>query len=358
MTGTYTLSPKYMKHYTLIICIIVSILASCSGNRATEAEGGDTISMRHARLVRAIKKGDTLRMEIINPWDTTTLLRSILVRVPLERAAIYSATHAALLQELGASKHIGGIFDTPYLSNTYLRKALHNGDIKDLGNSNAVDLERLMELTPDVLMPSPYENQGGYGRLEQMGVPIIECADYMEHSPLARAEWMRIYGILFGVEERADSLFKAIEDRYNHLKTLASLSSHRPRLLTERPLSGTWYVPCGGSTTGILYADAGADYIFADIPGSGAAALSIERVLDRATDADIWLIKNFGPLDRRMLAQDCPATAHIKARLMVCDTQKVPFFEETPFHPELLLENLIYVFHPELNRKPCRTYFE
>lgn len=358
MTGTYIHSTKCMTHSTLILCIIVSLLASCSGNRITETEGGDTIALRHARLVRAIKKGDTLRMEIINPWDTTTLLRSITVRVPLERAAIYSATHAALLQELGASERIGGIFDTPYLSNRALRKALENGDIKDLGNSNAVDMERLMELTPGVLMPSPYENQGGYGRLEQMGVPIIECADYMEYSPLARAEWMRIYGILFGVEERADSLFQAIEEKYNHLKTLASHSSHRPRLLTERPLSGTWHVPCGRSTTGILYADAGADYIFDDIPGSGAAALSIERVLDRATDADVWLIKNFGPIDRRLLAQDCPATAHIKARLMVCDTQKVPFFEETPFHPDLLLENLIYVFHPELGRQPCRTYFE
>lgn len=220
-----------------------------------------------------------------------------------------------------------------------------------------MNIEQVIDLQPDLLMPSPYESQGGYGRLEQMGIPIMECADYMEVSPLARAEWIRVYGMLFGVEQLADSLFKKIEQRYYELKTLASTCKERPRLLTERPLSGTWHVPNGESTTGILYRDAGADYLFADIPGSGASALSIEMVLDRAMHADLWLIKSFGPLTKEQIIDDTPACKHIPARLLVCNTEEVPFFEETPFHPEYLLENLISVLHPELGVKAKHEYF-
>jgi iron complex transport system substrate-binding protein len=148
-----------------------------------------------------------------------------------------------------------------------------------------------------------------------------------------------------------------IEQRYNELKTLASTCKERPRLLTERPLSGTWHVPNGESTTGILYRDAGADYLFADILGSGASAMSIEMVLDRAMHADLWLIKSFGTLTKEQVIDDTPACKHIPARMLVCNTEDVPFFEETPFHPEYLLENLISVLHPELGLKAEHEYF-
>lgn len=348
----------YLMKQFLLILLLCSFILSC-GNGKTEGKvDGDTVVFRHAHFVTVVKQGERVRIDIRNPWDTMSTLRSISVKVPVTRAAVYTATHAALLAELGLTDHIGGVFDTQYIMHGGVKEAIELGKIRDLGSSNAVSIEQIMDLQPDLLMPSPYESQGGYGRLEQMGIPIMECADYMEVSPLARAEWIRVYGILFGVEERADSLFNAIEKRYVELRTLAQKAVHRPRLLTERPLSGAWHVPCGGSTTGILYRDAGADYIFSDIPGSGANAMSIEMVLDKAMGADVWLIKSFGHLGREQIVQDCPPTKHIPARLLVCNTQEVAFFEETPFHPEYLLENLIGIFHPELGISAQRQYFK
>lgn len=344
--------------YLWTIILACMFLASCTDGRTGEALEGDTLSLRHARYVCAVRQGDIVSIDIRNPWDTSATLRSIRVKVPVERAAVYTATHAALLAELGQAHRIGGMFDTQYLKHPQLKRAIAEGRIRDLGTSNAVNIEQVMDLQPDLLMPSPYESQGGYGRLEQMGIPIMECADYMEVSPLARAEWIRVYGILFGVEQRADSLFKEIEQRYNKLKTLASTCKERPRLLTERPLSGTWHVPNGESTSGILYRDAGADYLFADIPGSGASAMSIEIVLDRAMHADLWLIKSFGTLTKEQIIDDTPACKHIPARLLVCNTEEVPFFEETPFHPEYLLANLISVLHPELEVETRHEYFK
>lgn len=346
--------------YSIIIQILCFILLLCSCGNSTDSikQEGDTIVMRHAHYVQAVKHGNYVSLDIRNPWDTSLLLRSISVKVPVKRAAVYTATHATLLAELGQLDRIGGMFDTQYIQHKGIRDAIAKGNIRDLGNSNAVNIEQIMDLQPDLLMPSPYESQSGYGRLEQMRIPIMECADYMEVSPLARAEWIRIYGLLFGVEQLADSLFNSIEHRYNELKELASQAQHKPKLLTERPLSGTWHVPCGESTTGTLYRDAGADYLFANTPGSGANALSIEMVLDKAIDADFWLIKSFGPLTKEQLEQDCPALKHINAKLMVCNTGQVPFFEETPFHPEYLLENLINMLHPELGIMTMHNYFE
>lgn len=347
-----------MMRHIFFFALLCTLILSCKDGKTGGSVAGDTIVFRHARFVSVVKRGEKVKIDIRNPWNPASTLRSICVQAPIKRAAIYTATHAALLAELGLTDHIGGLFDTKYIMHKGIRQAIKEGKVRDLGTSNAVNLEQIMDLQPDLLMPSPYENQGGYGRLEQMGIPILECADYMEVSPLARAEWIRVYGILFGVEKKADSLFNAIEHKYNTLKTLAQNTKNRPRLLTERPLSGTWHVPCGESTTGILYRDAGADYIFSDLPGSGASAMSIEMVLDKAISADLWLIKSFGPMNREQIIQDCPPTKHIPARLMVCNTMEIPFFEETPFHPEYLLENLIGILHPELGITPQRSYFK
>ncbi|MBO5965207.1 MAG: ABC transporter substrate-binding protein [Bacteroidaceae bacterium] len=345
-------------YHFLFVWTLLTCLVACNVKPGHTTSEGEAVSFKYAKLVRAERLDGKVRIEIRNPWDTTTILRSICVKTPIENAAVYSATHAALLQELGVAEHIGGIFDVNYLSNKDLHERLSSGDIRNLGNSNAVNIEQVMDLRPDLLMPSPYESQGGYGRLEQMNIPIMECADYMEISPLARAEWIRVYGMLFGVEQRADSLFEEVEKKYHELKSLASKQSNKVRLLTERPYGGAWHVPCGESTTGLLYQDAGAEYVFAHLPGSGAQAVSIEKVLEQGMTANLWLIKSYGPLSRTQLEQDCPAAKLIPARLAVCDTKNIPYFEETPFHPEYLLENLIALLHPELGIVPKKVYFE
>ena len=348
-----------MKLYHILFAwTMLTCLLACNVKPNDTTNEGESISFKYAKLVRLERLEGKVKVEIKNPWDTTAILRSICVKTPIENAAVYSATHAALLQELGVAEQIGGIFDVNYLSNKDLKDKISTGNIRDLGNSNAVNIEQIMDLRPDLLMPSPYESQGGYGRLEQMNIPIMECADYMEISPLARAEWIRVYGMLFGVEERADSLFSEIEKKYLELKELASKQERKLRILTERPYSGAWHVPCGESTTGLLYKDAGAEYVFSHLSGSGAQAVSIEKVLEQGITADLWLIKSYGPLSRAQLEQDCPAAKLIPARLAVCDTKNIPYFEETPFHPEYLLENLIALLHPELGIVPEKTYFE
>ena len=229
-----------------------------------------------------------------------------------------------------------------------------NGEIVDCGNGMNPDIEKIIDLRPDAIMLSPFENSGGYGRVGSLGVPVIECADYMETSPLGRAEWLRFYGLLVGQEQRGDSLFAQIEKEYLTVKNLAAQATSRPTVLSDLKYGSAWYIAGGQSTTGRLYADAGADYVFAELPNSGSVPMAFEVVFDKGEHADFWLIKYNQPQDKtyKELQKDYSLYTRFKAfrerRIYGCNTYRIPFYEESPFHPEILLKDMVKIFHPEL----------
>ena len=275
----------------------------------------------------------------------------IVLRTPLQRAVLHSSVHAALLCDLQAQAAIAGLTDTAYIVSPRL-KALFSQGTSDAGSSIQPDLEKLHQLQADAVLVSPFEN-AGHGVLDRAGVPLIECADYMETSPLGRAEWMRFYGRLFGKAQQADSLFAAIETQYNRLKAqIAQTESRRPTVFCDLRTGGVWYQPGGQSTMGQWIADAGGIYVWANNPKSGGIPLDLESVYAKAHEADIWLIK-YGdptPLTYRQLSLDSPTyprfSAWKKRQIYSCNTLQIPFYEEVPFHPERLLLNLAAIFHP------------
>ena len=233
----------------------------------------------------------------------------------------------------------------------------------------APDIERIIALHPQALLISPFENSGGYGKLDKLRIPVVETADYMEASPLGRAEWMKFYGMLFGeevadekepatvhlqsYEARADSLFSAIEKEYLSLKAQAAELPKGLSILTERKTGGVWYVPGGQSTVGVLLKDANARYIFADDTHSGSLAMSPEQILAKGKEVDVWTFKYFGgePLARPQLLQEYEGYKALKAfgtgDIYECNTGTQPYFELTSFHPELLLREFILLAHGE-----------
>ena len=371
------------KNLRIIWFLLLSFLLFCCGKNKTEhlSEVGDTLLLRHAKNLTIVTFPERIDVTMRNPWDTTAILAKYslvtkqhqtteknlpsyksrerkIIFTPLERAAVFSSVHCALLHELGADTAVGGICDIEFLNLANYREAVKDGRITNLGNSMQPNLERLLNLNPDALLPSPFENSGGLGRAEKLGFPIIWCADYMENTPLGRAEWIRFYGRLFGKAEIADSIFFVVESRYKELCSLTKNIQTKPKLLPEMPWSGQWTLPSSGSYSAKLYQDAGAKYIFADLTGNGSIPLSTEKVLDRGMKADIWLIKHHGTLNRHQINTDTPLLSSIKAPIWWCNTAEMPIFEETPFHPELLLESLIAIIHPNLGIKAQREYFK
>ena len=445
------------KIYIFGSLLALLVLTACQGGKTTagEAEEGDTLKMKYAKLLTIVKHGEKgtasldedaesaeyqyAEVNVANPWKAGTLLhRYILipkgkegdetvtrlalqrtsgmgcttdtVRTPVERSAVFIAPHCQLMYELGCQQAIRGVCDLNYINISDVRKraasagkassgnASAGNSIVDCGSSMAPDIERIIALKPEAILVSPFENSGGYGKLDKLHIPIIEAADYMESSPLGRAEWMKFYGMLFGKDKnisttavgkaseaaagkaseaavgkasgaaagkaseatlpascelRADSLFAQIEKEYLNLKAEAGKLPKGLSILTERKTGNVWYVPGGQSTIGILLKDANARYIFSDDKHSGSLPMSPEQILAKGKQVDVWAFKYFGgaPLSQVQLLQEYDGykalAAFNRGNIYQVDTSTVPYFELTSFHPELLLREFIILAHGE-----------
>lgn len=360
----------------------LSLLFSCkSGNARFSGETeGDTIPVNHAVNLRMIDYGNFTEVAIRNPWDTTRTLHTYLlvpadsaiphnlpegtvIRTPLRSSVIYSSVHNSLVDELGAGNAITGICDVQYIHRPALTRRIADGDIADCGNSMSPNIERIIDINPGAILLSPFENSNGYGKLAQIGVPIVECADYMETSPLGRAEWMKFYGRLFGKASVADSVFKSTESDYLKVKELASKVTGRPKVLMDRIFGAVWNVPGAYSTIGRFIEDAGGENIFNEYKISGSTPLAPEQVLYKASDADLWLIRYSQNSDVTMhqLGDDNAIYRKFKPfnerKVFGSNTMKSNFYEETPFHPQWLLSDFIAIFHPELSGDTTTRYF-
>ena len=372
---------KLIFPYSLCLTAVLLLLASCKGGgTVTVVKGGSDIEMKYASLL-TMQQGDGFVLaQIKNPWDTTTILhRYVLVpkdqdlpehlpqgeviRTPLSHALFYTSIHVSLIDELGAYDAISGVCDQQYMYLDRVHKDVESGKIVDCGMSQTPDIERIMDLAPDAILLSPFESSGTYGKLGSIGIPIIECADYMETGALGCAEWMRFYGLLVGKADVADSLFATIESDYQCLKDMVKDVNRRPTVVCEKKFGSSWYVAGANSTIGQLVADAGGDYIFSDEPAAGSVPYDPEVVFDRAQNADIWMLKYRQelPFTYSQLAQEWSTYTEMKAfknrNVYGCNLYKVPYYEETPFHPNVLLREYIKVFHPDvLKDEPC-LYF-
>lgn len=362
--------------------LVALLFVACQGGKTASGEGGDTLRMKYAELLTIVKHDDGAYTEAIieNPWKKgTTLHKYILVpkgkegdetvarlkddirenatlqmgshcdivRTPLESNVVFTAPHCQLMYELGCKNAITGVCDKDYINIPDIKERV------DCGSSMQPDIERIIALKPEGLFISPFENSGGYGKLDKLHIPIIETADYMETSPLGRAEWMKFYGLLFKSEERSDSLFSSIEKEYLALKAEAAKLPQGLSILTERKMGSVWYVPGGKSTMGILLKDANAKYIFADDTHSGSLAYGPERILSKGTQIDVWAFKYFGgkALSKNDLLAEYEGYKVLKAfnsnSIYQVDTSTQPYFELTSFHPEILLREFIILAHPK-----------
>ena len=374
----------------LVVVFVVALmsLSGCRKSRLSTSDAvGDTIPLRYAQNLTMVRYSDGILVELKDPWhegrilhrywlteDSNSKPSTILsplsslhsplstIKFPLQRSVVFNTAHASLIGMLNATDRIAGVADLKYMLLPDVQRRVQQGEIVDCGNSMSPDIEQIVSLHADAILLSPFENSGGYGRLEKLGIPIIECADYMETSPLGRAEWMRFYGLLFGCSQQADSLFSMVEHAYCALRDSVSTSAPL-KILTERLTGSTWYVPGGKSTMGRLIADAGATYAWADDDHSGSLALSFETVLSKSGNADVWLMNTSSsqPFTYESLAAEHHGYTQFKAfrdrNIYFINTLQVPYFEEVSFRPDLLLRDYITMLHPNPQHPPLR-YFQ
>ena len=349
------------------------------GRSADAGVRGDSIVFRHARLIHVYRHSGWLLAKVDNPWKSGETLHTYIivpnggdipenipqgtvVRTPLERSVVFTSVHCGLLGAFGRLGAVKGVCDARYVVSPKVRRYIEGGSAGNMGSSMQPDVERIIALNPDGLLVSPFAG-GEYGKLATAGLPLIECADYMEKSPLARAEWMRFFGLLYGCGDEADSLFAQVERNYTDLCRQVAPTSTRPAVMCDIMQGGAWYVPGGESTTARLLRDAGANYVFANNTESGSVRLSPEQILTKARNADVWIIRygSKGALGYDALRRENAIYAEFKPwtekKIFACNTFKVPYYDEIPFRPDYALRDLVAIFHPELDVRGGGRYF-
>ena len=370
-----------MKQYPyLLLWMAVVWLTSCGGQSAHSQEDGDTVAFRYAQRITIVKHKDYTDVTLANPWKEGKVLHRYLlvpsqsalpenlpegtvVRTPLRRSVVFTTVHCALLQMLHQEQHIAGVADLKYIKIPYIHEQVAKGRIADCGDGMSPVIEKIIDQHPDAIFLSPFENSGGYGKVEEIDIPLIECAEYMEVSPLARAEWMRFYGMLFGCEQEADSLFAVVDKNYHAMQQLAKTSKVTRSVVLDKVTGSVWYVPGGKSTIGQMLRDAGCNYPWTTDDHSGSIPLPFETVLEKAGESDIWLFRYSSnhPITYRELMSEHAGYDQFKAlrqhEVYGCNVELSLFYEESPFRPDWLLGDFVRMLHPDITNLPPLRYY-
>ena len=367
-----------MKH--LIGFLVLLSLVSCGGQTARRSGGGDSLTFKYASLPSIVeydgytvvtlanpwKDGQALHTYVLVPRDTQEpvhLPKGTVIRVPLERAVVFTTVHCSLLTALGCQDRIAGVADLKYIKIPWIQEQVKAGTIVDCGDGMSPVVEKIIDLRPDAIFLSPFENSGGYGKLEDINIPLVECAEYMEVSPLARAEWMRLYGLLFGCQQKTDSLFAVVDKNYHALKQKAQKAGKGRSVVVDKQVGSVWYVPGGRSTIGQMIKDAGGQYAWAGDAHSGSLSLPFETVLEKASEAAVWMFRydSDQQITREKLLAENEGYSQFRAfqteQLYGCNVATSLFYEESPFRPDWLLNDFIQMIHPEMKpSEPLRYY--
>ncbi|MBR6285346.1 MAG: ABC transporter substrate-binding protein [Muribaculaceae bacterium] len=365
------------KLFHLVVWCAVLLLSACGQGHAVsdQSSGADSV-LTEAQLL-TIERGNGYTLATIrDPWKGGVLHRYVLVpegdslpaslpegtlvRTPLHRALVYSSVHTSVMKELGCFDAVRGVCDTKFFTDTAVLAGVARGEIADCGDSMTPTVERVIDMQPDGILLSPYQD-ASYGQITKLGIPIIECADYMEYTPLGRAEWIKFYGLLLGREQEADSIYAQVVGNYRAIAELAARATAKPMVLTEMVISGVWNVPGGKSYMARILQDAGGSYPWADNNSTGSLNLDFNRVLARAQQADIWLIKSFYVHSyddlKGAYALNDQFSAFKNRKVYICDTNESRLFEQFPFHPDRLLQDYFIIFHPELQSDGADTRY-
>ncbi|ADY27989.1 ABC transporter substrate-binding protein [Cellulophaga lytica] len=290
-----------------------------------------------------------------------------IVTVPIKKLVATSTTHIPTLESLGVLDKLVGFPNTDYISSTNARTLINEGKIEELGVNESLNTEMVIALNPDVVVGFGIDNNNKtYSTLQRSNIPVVFNGDWTEETPLGKAEWIKFFAPFFNAEAKADSIFKTIETDYNNAKALAKKATNRPSVLTGGLYKDLWHVAGGKSWMAQFLKDANANYLWSDLQETGGVGLSIESVFDKAGKADFWIspssnssYKEVAESSQHYTQFDAYKNKKIYTITLVKgETGGVLFFELAPNRPDLVLKDLISIFHPEVLPNYQTTFFK
>ncbi len=370
---------KILKSISILL-ILLSLIYSCGSSgevpdiekymQNLDKDTNSILKVEYAKGFSIDTYKDVVKITINNPIQDSSLNRTYylvssdklktkfannknVIKVPLERLAVFSGTQLSSLLKLGHIEEIIGVSEARYITIPEIKDKVEKGSVIELAGNGEFYVETALKLNPDLIFYSPYNTNESHP-LAITNIIMIPYLDFKETSPLGRAEWIKFNAAFFGEEKAADSLFRTIEKSYHYYAELAKKASKRPTVFSDKPFASQWYVPGGKSYIAQLFMDAGADYVWKADGGVASFPLDYELVYKKAVKADFWrIVGSYNDVaSYDFLASQNELFTHFDAfknkKIIWCDAKNSSYFEKGPLEPQILLADLIYCFHPEL----------
>jgi len=353
--------------------IFIFLLFSCSPKQSEKSDTAatDSLQLQYAEGFKVLYHEKYKEVVVYSPWKKGDIYaRYFLVEspniqtpangqkviIPLKSLAATSVTQFEFLSLLGELNSLTAVCSPHLIYNKTILKKFNDGELIDLGDAFNINVEKTMQLKPDAVMMSGYNQNDPYSeRVSKAGIPVIINVEWMENSLLARAEWIKFVAAFYNKEKMADSIFVDISTRYENTKAKAAKVSVKPHIMPGNSFRGTWYMPAGRNYMAKLYADAGADYFYKNDTTTGSLPLNVETVLKNFSSCTVWLNCNYNSLEELKNADSKHTLfeAFRQKQVYNFNNRLLPssandFWESAVARPDLLLSDVIAILHPEL----------
>ena len=369
---------KPMKSNFLIVfaCSLLLSFLGCKKNSENNSApfSASANSVKYAKGLEIYKYDGYSVMKITKPWPEATtgftyilkekngiipdsLKQFTVISVPIQSIVVTSTTHIPSLEMLNVENTLVGFPSTNFISSAKTRKRIDAGKVREVGNNESLNTEILIDMKPNVIVSFGINNSNPtIDNLQKSGLNVLINGDWTEQSPLGKAEWIKFFGALYGLDAKANALFTTIENNYKNALALAEKTTQKPTVLSGAMFQDQWYVPQGESWVSVFLKDAKSNYLWKETKGFGSLSLPFETILDKAQNATFWI----APGDFSSLKQMSDSNPHY-AEFSSFKNKKVysyainkgakggiVYFELASARPDLVLKDLIKIFHPEL----------
>ncbi|MBS2212403.1 ABC transporter substrate-binding protein [Carboxylicivirga mesophila] len=378
---------KEMIRTFISIALVAALMWSCTSRTSSNSKQSsvaepDSTYIPHYAKGFVINYFEGYSQIVLNdPWGDSTKTETIalvrdesklkvlkaqndfVLKYPVSKWVALSSTMVNYAHALGVKHTIKGVAEPQYIADDYLQEAIASGQVKNVGLAVAPDVEIMVDIEPDFMMVSPFKDNH-FKAVESAGIPVITNADYLEHTPLGRAEWLVFVGELLGEGSNAKHQFEAIEKEYLAVKAKVSQVEDKPSVFTGHIYQGIWYTPAGQSYMANFFNDAGCNYIYNDTEGTGSLSLDYETIIDKAEHTDFWVLiinyptevtyKEIETIDKRYTDFD----AYKNKQVVVTNSSHSRYFEKGLLQPHVVLSDLAHAFHPALLPDYDPLYFQ
>ena len=364
---------KFVKN-TIFFFLIVSLFVQCKKENQNEIKSGIKNEISYAKGLEIYKYEGFSIVKITKPWPGAkenftyvlqekngivpdSLKQFTIIPIPLKSIVVTSTTHIPALEMLGVENTLVGFPNTDYISSEKTRKLIDAGKVREVGTNETLNTEVLIDMSPDLIVSFGLNNNNPtIDNLQKSGLKVIYNGDWTEQSPLGKAEWIKFFGALYGLDAKANTIFSEIEKEYTTTLALAKKANVKPTVLCGAMYQDQWYVPQGESWAALFLKDSYSNYLWSESKGTGSLSLPFETILDKAQKAEYWI----APGDFSSLKEMNESNPHYKEfnafknkKVYSYSINKgakggIMYFELSPTRPDWVLKDFIKIFHPEL----------